>query len=37
VIKPKDRDTVFMLKQIYANINEREKAKEMDEILKTLK
>lgn len=37
VIKPKDKDTVFMLKQIYANTNEREKAKEMDDILKTLK
>ena len=34
---PKDYPTVFMLKQIYANNKELDKAKQMDEILKTLK
>jgi len=35
-MEPKDYGTVFMLKQIYANAKELDKAKQMDEILKTL-
>jgi tetratricopeptide (TPR) repeat protein len=36
-LNPKERATVFMLKQIYANSNELDKAKEMDKIYQDLK